>query len=183
MRLFTGIGIPYKVRRNLELLLAHLKPTASIRWSRIENLHNTTKFIGEWPEDQLDDVKSALRAIPHPSPFSISITGLGWFPNPHSPRVFWCGIQAEPLAELAVGAQAALARIGIAKENRPYSPHLTLARIESPGDLFPLKKAVAALPSDDFGRFTAEQFSLYLSKLGPGGSVYTILESYPLGNE
>jgi 2'-5' RNA ligase len=183
MRLFTGIGIPYKVRRNLELLLAHLKTTAQVRWSRPENLHITTKFIGEWPEDKLDEVKAALRSAPHPPEFPISIGGLGWFPNPHSPRIFWCGIQADPLGQLAAATEDALAGIGIAKEKRPYSAHLTLARIDSPGNLFPLKQAVANLPSVDFGRFTAEQFHLYLSKPGSGGSVYTVLDSYPLGKE
>jgi 2'-5' RNA ligase len=146
-------------------------------------LHITTKFIGEWPEEKLDQVKTALRATPHPPAFSISISGLGWFPNPHSPRIFWCGIRGEPLAELAANTEEALAQVGIEKEKRPYSPHLTLARIDSPGNLFPLKQAVANLPSTDFGRFRADQFHLYLSKPGPGGSIYTILDSYPLGEE
>ncbi len=184
MRLFTGIGIPYKVRRNLELLLAHLKPTAALRWSKPENLHITTKFIGEWPDDRLDELKAALRAVPRPPAFPISITGLGWFPNPHAPRIFWCGIQADPLKDLAAATEGALEPIGIAPENRPYAPHLTLARIETgAGNLFPLKQAVAQRPSVDFGRFPAEQFHLYLSKPGPQGSLYTVLDSYPLGTE
>lgn len=184
MRLFTGIGIPYKVRRNLELLLAHLKPAAHIKWSPVENFHVTTKFIGEWPEPRLDLVKAALRAVPRPESFAISISGLGWFPNPHSPRVFWCGIQApETLVALARNTEEVLAEIGVARESRPFSPHLTLARIQGPADLFPLKQAVAQLPSVDFGRFTPDSFHLYLSKPGVHGSVYSVLDSYPVGNE
>jgi len=184
MRLFTGIGIPYKVRRNLELLLAHLQPTAAIRWSPPENLHVTTKFIGEWPEEKLDQLKDQLRKVPPPGKIDISIAGLGWFPNPHSPRIFWCGIQApEALPALARDTDATLVGIGVPKEPKPYSPHLTLARIAENGNLFPLKQAISQLPSVDFGRFRAEAFHLYLSKTGPKGSVYSVLDSYPLGNE
>jgi RNA 2',3'-cyclic 3'-phosphodiesterase len=184
MRLFTGIGIPYKVRRNLELLLAHLKPTAHIKWSPADNFHITTKFIGEWPEERVEELKAALRGVPRPSAFAISISGLGWFPNPHSPRIFWCGIQGgDALAALARNTEEALSEIGISKEDRPFSPHLTLARIQSPENLFPLKQAVAQLPSVDFGRFTPESYHLYLSKPGPHGSVYSVLDSYPIGNE
>ena len=184
MRLFTGIGIPYKVRRNLELLLAHLKPTAYIKWSHADNFHVTTKFIGEWPEERLEELKAALRRIPRPESFAISISGLGWFPNPHSPRVFWCRIQTpETLGALARSTEDALAEIGIAREDRPFSPHLTLARIQGPANLLPLKQAVAQLPSVDFGRFSPGSFHLYLSRPGPHGSVYTVLDSYPIGNE
>ncbi len=183
MRLFSGIGIPYEVRRNLELLLAHLKPTASIKWSQMDNMHITTKFIGEWPEDRLGELKGALASVPRPGPMTISMQGLGWFPNPHSPRVFWCGIQSDPsLADLASAMDAALESLGIRAENRAYSPHLTLARIQGPADLLPLKQAVAKLPSVDFGRFTAQEFHLFLSKLQPKGAVYSVLDSYPLGN-
>lgn len=184
MRLFTGIGIPYKVRRNLELLLAHLQPTANIKWSLPENLHITTKFIGEWPEERLEELKAALHRVPCPDAFAISIAVLGWLPNPHAPRIFMCGIHAsESLAALARHTEDALAEIGIPRENRPFSPHLTLARIKSSRNLSPLKQAVAQLPSVDFGRFAPENFHLFLSKPGRDGSVYSVIDSYPIGEE
>lgn len=185
MRLFTGIGIPYRVRRNLELLLAHLEPTAHIKWSRPDNLHITTKFIGEWPEERLEELKAVLRRVPCPDAFAISVSVLGWFPNPHSPRIFLCGIHApDTLTALVRDTEDALAEIGIARERRPFSPHLTLARIPmGPGNLSALKQAVAQLPSVDFGRFTPENFHLYLSKPKPHGSVYSVLDSYPIGEE
>lgn len=180
MRLFVAIDLPPEVIANLEVLLARLKPAAHINWSPIENLHVTTKFIGEWPEDRLPELTAALQALPTRAAITIAIEKLGFFPNPHAPRVFWAGVHAaEPLAQLARETEDALAALGIAKEQRPYSPHLTLARIKTPGKQPALLHAVAALPSLDFGRFTADRFSLYRSKTAPTGSVYTQLAEFP----
>jgi 2'-5' RNA ligase len=67
----------------------------------------------------------------------------------------------------------------VARENRAFSPHLTLARIKEQIDLRPLHSAIAALPSQDFGRFAAQSFFLYQSRLRPSGSVYTKLAEFP----
>jgi RNA 2',3'-cyclic 3'-phosphodiesterase len=181
MRLFTGIDLPIEVVTSLENLLVRLKPAASINWSPPENLHVTTKFIGEWPEDRLDEVKAALGVLPARPAIPIAIEKLGFFPNPHSPRVFWAGIHAgEALAQLARETENALAPLGIAKEQRAFSPHLTLARIKTPGKQPALLQAVAQLPSLEFGAFEADRFFLYRSKTAPSGSVYTKLAEFPL---
>ena len=73
-----------------------------------------------------------------------------------------------------------LAPLGIAKEQRPYSPHLTLARIKTPGKQPALLQAVAKLPSLEFGSFVADRFHLYRSRTAPSGSVYTKLAEFPL---
>jgi len=181
MRLFVAIDLPYEVRRNLELLLQMLRPKADLQWSPPSNLHITTKFIGEWPEEDLDILKEALAGIPVPGEFRVDIQGLGWFPDDRNPRVFWAGIRGgESLPQLARSAEDACASLGIPRENRPYSPHLTLARIRRPADLAPLRRTLESLPSDHFGRFTASHFHLYESKLRPGGSIYTKIASFPL---
>ena len=74
----------------------------------------------------------------------VHIRKVGFFPNPHSPRIFWCGIEAPGLAELAADTDRATAALGIAPEKRAYSPHLTLARIKERLDLQPLREAIAA---------------------------------------
>src|SRR5438046_1095664 len=133
MRLFTGIDLPQDVQDKLERLLARLRPTAHLIWSPVYNLHITTKFIGSWPEEELDKLTSALAAIPQPSVIAISIRSVGWFPNPHNPRVFWAGVQGgTALAELAKRTEDALQLLGVAREQRAFSPHLTLARIRQP---------------------------------------------------
>lgn len=178
MRLFIGLDVPYEMRRNLELLLQLLRPQASIAWSSLSNLHITTKFIGEWPPHRLDELKRALESVPRPAPLAIRIRGIGWFPNPHHPRVLYAGIAApDSLAQLAGDTETACAQLGIPRENRAFHPHLTLARIKPPADLAHLRQVISDLPSSDFGAFTSTEFHLYESRPGPAGSVYTKLST------
>jgi len=177
--LFTAIDLPADVLDNLESLLERLKPTAPLRWSLRENLHVTTKFIGEWPEHRRAELEAVLAGLTAFDPIPISLRGLGFFPHERAPRVFWVGVEAGPgLADLARQTDAALARLGVPAETRPFSPHLTLARIKEPVPLARLKRAIAELPSKEFGCFQADRFYLYLSELRPGGSVYTKLSEF-----
>ena len=180
MRLFTAIDIPEDVTEALRSLLQRLKPLAKLSWSRVENLHITTKFIGEWPEERLEEIKCALAATPAPGPIVIAVRGLGWFPNERRPRVFWAGIDGgEPLRALAHATEQAVAQLGIPVEERPYSPHLTLARIKEAVPLDALRKVLLTLPSEcgfDLGSFRASNFFLYLSANGR----YTQLARFPI---
>ena len=181
MRLFAAIDIPREVVANLDRLIAQLRPTARIKWSPAANLHITTKFIGEWPDERLAELESALGALPSREAMPIDIRGLGFFPNAHSPWVFWAAIHAPAgLAELAKETDQALGRLGVPPEPRPFSPHLTLARIKEPVPLERLRQAIAGLPSTEFGSFRADRFVLYQSRLNPSGSVYTKLSEYGL---
>jgi 2'-5' RNA ligase len=181
MRLFTGIDLPAEVVRNLESLLARLRPAARVRWSPPANLHITTRFIGEWSAERLPALEFALAALPGSGPIPIRVRKLGFFPNPRAPRVFWAGIEAGPgLAALAFETDRALSGLGLPAEDRPFSPHLTLARIKDPVALPELCETIARLPSLEFGDFTADRFHLYQSRLGPAGSVYTKLAEFPL---
>ncbi len=179
MRLFTGLDLPAEVVGNLEQLQRQLRPAARIAWSPPANLHITTKFIGEWPEERLGEVQQALASLPTRPPIPVHIRKVGFFPNPHSPRNFWCGIEAPGLPELAADTDRAVATLGIAREQRPFSPHLTLARIKEKPDLQPLREAIAAQTSLEFGEFAASGFFLYRSQLHPTGSVYTKLAEFP----
>ena len=180
MRLFTALDLPARLTAEMQLLIEQFRPLAPLlRWSVAANLHVTTEFIGEWPEVRLDELKAALATVPRlATPIAIKLSGLGWFPNPHQPRVFWAAAKAPPdLSALAAATAECLSPLGIARENRPFAAHLTLARIGQPHpDLAPLRRAVAALPSTEFGEFKAWAFHLYLSESGR----YTKLASFPL---
>lgn len=180
MRLFTALDLPAEVLLNLEQLLVRLRPTARIQWSPPANLHLTTKFIGEWPEERLDELKIALAALESRPSIRVHIHKVGFFPNPHAPRVFWCGIEAPGLDALAADTDRATSALGIARESRAFSAHLTLARIKEKLNLQPLREAIVELPSLDFGQFGARTFFLYQSTLRPTGSVYTKLAEFPL---
>ena len=180
MRLFTGLDLPGHVATELDSLIAQFRPLAPLmRWSTAANLHVTTKFIGEWPVQRLDELTAALALVPAPRPFPIKLSGLGWFPNPHQPRIFWCAVKAPPeLSSLAAATEAQLVDLGIAKEDRPYTAHLTLARVgeATKPDLAALRRAIALLPSTEFGECQATAFHLYLSEAGR----YSKLASFPL---
>jgi 2'-5' RNA ligase len=180
MRLFTALDLPPDIVQRLEELLRRLRPVAPIQWSPPSNLHITTKFIGEWPEPRIPELISALRALPPSAPIPVHIRRVGFYPNPHSPRIFWCGIEAPGLAELAAATDSAAAALGVPPESRPFSPHLTLARIRSQVPLQALREAIAGMSSLEFGEFEACAFFLYQSVLQPSGSVYTKLAEFPL---
>ena len=180
MRLFTGIELPAEIKHQLTRLLDTLRPTARIKWSPVGNLHVTTKFIGEWPDERVDELVAALRSLPPRAAVHIAVRNLGWFPNSSSPRVFWAGLDAGPaLAELARETERSLERLGVPVESRAYSPHLTLARIKEPVSLTALRGAVETLAGSDFGQFLADRFFLYQSTLKQTGSEYLQIAEFP----
>jgi RNA 2',3'-cyclic 3'-phosphodiesterase len=180
MRLFTAIDIPIDLTEALRSFVSRLRPAAKISWSPVENLHVTTKFIGEWPEQRLDEMKRALASVPVTGPLEITVKGLGWFPKASRPRVFWAGVDGgEALRTLARATDGAVAELGVPGEKRAYSPHLTLARIRETVALDRLHQALQSFPAGcgfDFGSFQATQFFLYLSASGR----YTQLAGFPL---
>ncbi len=165
MRLFVGIGIPRDVADRLAVLVAHLHALAPLRWSSLVDLHVTTKFIGEWPDDRVPDVEAALASLAR-APFDIAVRGLGWFPDASAPRVFWAGVDAPELGALARDTERALVSLRVEPEARAYAPHITLARVTPSMKLDDLRAAIARLPSTDFGTFRAETFALYESRSG-----------------
>ena len=175
MRLFTAIDLPAEMLDTLRDFLARLRPLAKLHWTSVENLHITTKFIGEWPETRIDEMKSALRGVTG-APMEISIRGVGWFPNVHQARVFWAGVDGgEPLAMLARSTDQAAATLGIPAETRAYSPHLTLARVKG---VVRLDDLLPAIRDPDFGAFQAACFFLYISSNGK----YSKLAEFPLNS-
>ncbi len=141
----------------------------------------TTKFIGAWPEERLAELKEALRAVDAGGPIALDVGGFGWFDNPHHPRSLFAGIQAPAaLAELHAKTDAAVAALGGQRETKPFVPHLTLARIKDRVDLAPLRRAIAELPSTQFGRSLATKHLLYKSETKESGSVYTVIGEFVL---
>ena len=181
MRLFVAIEIPSEIRFALAALVNELRPLApAARWVRAENLHVTLKFLGETDEAQLAQVRAALVAIRSAQAVKLDFRGLGFFPNEKRPRVFWAGMEASPnVAPLAGGIDQAMQRLGFPKEERAFTPHLTLARFNPPGIPTKLQAAVEQNQSREFGSLTAAEFYLIESKLKPTGAEYTTLQSLP----
>lgn len=177
MRLFTAIDIPVDVKAGLGALVDRLRPLAKLHWIPVEKLHITTKFIGEWPEDRLEQLKRALRTVSAPVPVEVSIRRIGWLPNPRSARVLYAGVEAsETLTTLAVATERIAVAAGVAAEPRIFRPHVTLARTRKTVPLGVLKRTLAEIELSDIGHYAASSFSLYLS----AGGTYTKLEEFSI---
>jgi RNA 2',3'-cyclic 3'-phosphodiesterase len=166
LRLFTAIDIPPDVKAALSTVLDRLRPLAKLSWIPLEKLHITTKFIGEWPEERLDDLKRALASIKAPAPVDIVIRGLG-----RLPRVLYAAVEPnEALTALAAATERA---VGVSGEdqadNRVYRPHITLARTRK-------RVPHVDLELSTIGSFRASSFALYLSAAGK----YTKLQEFSL---
>lgn len=179
MRLFTAIDLPPDMLLRLERLSSALRPEALINWSPLDNLHITTKFIGEWPEARFPELHATLGSLTGRSAFEVEIAGLGWFPTERSPRVLWVGVEAgDALLDLAQATEESLLGLGIAKEGRKYSPHLTLARVKHQVPLAQLRRKLADLGRVSLGTFAATGFALYRSDPGSNASIYRKLQEY-----
>jgi RNA 2',3'-cyclic 3'-phosphodiesterase len=194
MRLFIALDITDAIRDCIARFVEGVSGFApDARWAKPESLHVTLKFIGEQPESAVEQIKAALSTTPA-SEAEIEFRGYGFFPTLKSPRVFWVGIEAGPqLASLAAAIDQRMAALGIPKEDRAFSPHLTLAR--SPGgsgsprrnpsdtpnrNFLHLQEKLAARPTPEFGTMTAREFFLYQSQLSPKRSKYTKLAGFTL---
>ena len=180
MRLFVALDIPEGVRQAISAFAGKLRQTCKqARWTRVEGAHVTLKFIGEVPAEKAGPIQAALAGVPFPSPIQLVYRGAGFFPNERRPRVFWPGIEAgTELPALAEAVEASLEPLGIARESREFSPHLTLARFDSSGDLADLRSSVAAAGPLEFGRSMANEFHLYQSVLKRGGAEYTRVATF-----
>jgi 2'-5' RNA ligase len=177
MRLFTALDVPGEIAARLRAFVDRLRSTAKLTWSPMENLHVTTKFIGEWPEPRLHELTDALAVVPPSGTVEIAIHGVGWFPDARNPRVFWAGVESGPeLQTLAHDTEQALAKLGVPVEEREFHPHLTLARRRDAAPLEQLRSVLAKVIIPDFGVFRPTSFFLYQS----AGGRYTRLKEFPL---
>jgi RNA 2',3'-cyclic 3'-phosphodiesterase len=196
MRIFVALDIAGAIRERVTRFMEGVREFApEARWVRPESLHLTLKFIGEKPDEAVEEIKHALAAI-SAGEIEIGFRGYGFFPTVSAARVFWIGMEAGPqLGELANVIDNATSRLGVPREEHPFRPHLTLARggrgSGAPswhkGDALNrgfqrLQEKLAKLPAPEFGTMTAHEFCLYQSQLMRGGSRYTKIARFPLAS-
>jgi 2'-5' RNA ligase len=194
MRLFVALDIDDAIRRGIARYVEGIREFApEARWVKEESLHVTLKFIGEQPDTAVKQIQDALTSVVAPQS-EITFGEYGFFPTAKAARVFWIGIEAQPeLAPLAAAIDEKLMTVGIPKEEREFSPHLTLARLpgrpgsprwrkeDHPTPTFQgLQQQLAKLPAPQFGSMIVREFFLYKSQLSPKGSTYTKLARFSL---
>ena len=176
-----ALAISREAREALSALLARLQSAdAQTRWVNPANLHVTLKFIGNVATEKRSGIEQALAGVPVPRPFELEFRELGFFPNERRPAVMWIRVAAPPeLAALAAKIDEATCSCGIARETRPFVPHLTLARFKPSRLSPPLLAQVAESKDHLFARQTVGEFALMESKLKSTGAEYTTLRTFP----
>jgi RNA 2',3'-cyclic 3'-phosphodiesterase len=179
MRLFVAIDLPETFKADLESLRA---PVPTARWVRPEQMHLTLFFIGETP--QADAVKAALADI-QATPFNLTLAGVGRFPEraQQPPRVLWVGIELVPeLRHLHTQVTDTLVKLGFEADARPFSPHITLARLKTQACLREVDAFLETHQDYRSQAFPARAFTLFASTLTPEGAQYQQLAVYPIRN-
>lgn len=187
MRLFIGIELDEKIRESAAAIAGsiaqRLERRIEARWVPAANLHITLWFIGEVLDERATAI---LRAIDRPfetDSFDLHVAGAGAFPPSGSPRVLWLGVRsgADSLRRLHGEIAGRLQALGIAPERRPYSSHLTIARVKNVrgGDYRRLRTLLAETPADA-GRCRVDAVTLFRSRLSPKGATYEPLLRVPL---
>jgi len=182
MRAFIAIELPARVRDDLSKIQDALKAALpKVSWVKPQNLHLTLKFLGDISPHQLEEIKRIINELSLEfALFKIKLDDLGVFPGLHQARIIWTGISQDILIkQLAGSLETKLAGIGIAKEKRDFTSHITIARVKNPLDPADLERELKKAKNDlvyaNLG-FNAEGITLFESVLGAGGAVYTVLE-------
>jgi 2'-5' RNA ligase len=183
IRAFIAIDLTPEIIQRLEQVSAQLRKRLEgvpVRWVPVDNIHLTLKFLGDVSLANVDMLKKILLSeVEGHHAFEISVGGLGAFPSPRRPRVVWVGVEAPAeLAAVQNGVESAMARLGYAREDRPFSPHLTLGRVSRNavgGDERLIGEAIEAIKLGFLGAACVNQVHLYKSDLHPNGAVYTRL--------
>lgn len=183
MRLFLAVELPEAVKEPLARGLGALKrqlPTA--RWVRADGVHVTLKFLGEQPAELVERLAATLLpALERLAPVEVRLGGGGFFPNERRGRVAWVGGEASGLDGWARAIEDACTGLGLEPEPRPFSLHLTLARLEHPWAPPVIERFLAEVARWRLPAFTAREVVLFSSDLQPGGAVYTALRRFPAG--
>jgi 2'-5' RNA ligase len=185
VRLFIAIEIPENIRTAFASLLKEFRALApQAKWVRAENLHVTLTFLGETEPAKLGALQNVLSGVRSAGPVNLEFRGLGFFPNEKRPRVFWAGMEASAnLKALAADIDQAAHRLGFPLEERPFTPHLTLARIPLLGIPPKLLQATKEKSGQSFGFLRTQEFHLIESKLKPTGAEYTTLQTFRFATE
>lgn len=183
-RLFLAVSVPEAVRREMIRWTETWRAKDDgWRWVQPAGIHLTLRFYGETVETLLPELGERISTLAKDhQEFQMLAVGWGVFPNPSRPRVIWAGLSGatDVASSLAARAEADARDLGFQNEERPFHPHLTLARAARegrprlPGDPDP------AAP--EFGSIPARQLILFESQLGSGGARYSALGRWKIGS-
>lgn len=183
-RVFASLELSPELHHQLARLQTEFEAAVSsrsVRWVRSEGIHLTLRFYGDVEPERVPSIQAGLRrAAALTAPMALRVEGVGVFPNASRPTVIWAGVggDVQPLQRLQAEVEKEAVALGFKPEERAYTPHLTLGRVNyglRPGDARRLLDALSEARTRLFGSFTPGHLSLMNSELRAGGSVYTQL--------
>ena len=184
LRCFIAIEIPETIKKSVADIIDNLKKSDSdVKWVPEENIHITLQFLGETEESLIPDIKGALYKILAPySSFYIKIADVGCFPSGKRPRVIWVGMEGpQALIDLYKDISSEMVKFGYQKEERGFTPHVTIGRVKSNRNMGELLRRLEEFKVTDFPDFEVQNIKLVKSELKPSGAKYYSLAEIPFG--
>jgi 2'-5' RNA ligase len=185
-RLFVAVPLPAEVRERLSALCAELKQRWDFsRWVHREDYHITVQFLGNCDLDQMERIIAELSSLSeHQPPFILRLQGIGTFGRPEQPRILWAGVDGDlaALHDLQEKVVRLLTPIGFPPEDRPYRPHVTVARKCLSSGFPPRPDQLVRLGSEVETSWTVEEIVLYETRLGQR-PMYHAVRRFPFGRK
>jgi len=179
IRLFAALNIPEEAKDKLIEVRNSVIPDSFFKWEASDKLHLTLKFIGDFPSDDVDQIKSELMFLEDYSSLKSEFFNFGFFFRHNKPVILWVGMKiAGPINEIVNEMNRRLEKFSIQRENRPFKPHLTLLRIKNDFD----DNLVHRFKNFTFEpiNFYSNSISLYKSELLKTESKYFEIKNYKL---
>jgi RNA 2',3'-cyclic 3'-phosphodiesterase len=180
MRTFIAIDLPDEIKNALAQLRDRLKKSgADVKWVEPQNIHLTLKFLGEIDEKQLPAIIEIMEEVASGSKeYLLRLSSVGAFPRMESPRVIWVGVDQgdQETKEIALMLENGLSGLGLPKEERPFSSHITIGRVRSVLHKGKLTEELKAAEISEGKEFVVTKMTLFKSSLSPKGPVYDALK-------
>lgn len=184
IRSFLAVELPPEVLNEITGIQERIKKSlqGTVSWVRPSGIHLTLKFFGNIAESDIPNISLVVQnAVANIRPFSLNVRKIGIFPDVKRPRVLWLGLDGDidVLIRLQRETDSGFQGCGFPKEDRPFRPHLTLARIKEPKGVIGLAKIVEKSEDYKAGSFTVGSLTLFKSELTPKGAIYSKLAHFP----
>jgi len=188
IRAFIAVELPKDLKKELaalEMLLKNNGPSV-VKWVDPDSIHITLKFLGEISTDKVEKLIQAMdEAVKGTAPFQLEVRKLGAFPAPDRPQVIWVGVKGEvdKITRLQQSIEASCERLGFSRENRAFTPHLTLGRVRDearPNERQRLGKQLMETSFTSLHNVEVKEINLLKSHLTPAGAIHTIIGTVKL---
>lgn len=184
IRSFISIELPDGIKRSITKLIAELRKAGiDVAWVPAEKIHLTLKFLGNTDDSLIPKIKERIsNKLLHYNAFYINIIGIGCFPSEKRPRVLWVGVErSDILQSILKEIDTECAGLGFAREDRPFSPHLTIGRVRSQKGVAEMLRRFTEFRTTDFGTVEAKSIHIMKSELKPAGAEHTSIAEIPIG--